>query len=71
MYTAILIGGPRDKEVIILDKYLPTLIISESTCLCTCVPFDKQIDVTLGFCTYKLHVAHDNIAIYIFNGVKL
>ena len=71
MYKAILIGGPKDKEVIILDKYLPTLIISESTCICTCSISNEQTDITLGFCAYKLHVTHDDIAIYIFNGVKL
>lgn len=71
MYKAILIGGPKDKEVIILDKYLPTLIISESTCICTCSISNEQTDIALGFCAYKLHVTHDDIAIYIFNGVKL
>lgn len=71
MYTAILIGGPRDKEKITIPNLDNIITLHYLPCWCMCNIENTETFIDIGHIYYNLHTTHGNTAIYIFNGVKL
>jgi len=72
MYTAILIGGPRDKEVMNIQHTTDKIPFTDKIpCYCTCSIGNRLEEIDLSIYIYNLYGTIGNTAIYIFNGVKL